>query len=206
MNLSMEIYTDGSVLNDRSAGYGIYAPNPEYRESIHTFESNNIFYVESMAILRAVTIAAAERPNKVGIFSDSFSTVNALNSPDLDAWIPGYKNIPGNEMADRLAGLEARSSEYPLEQLSPPWIGDFIDDFKNTIKQEANDFIEKEFTHKGIKYRANTSELASKPWFKDLGIIDRNVITLMARLLPHMHNEASKEETQHNRHLSMWMA
>ncbi|EFN86716.1 hypothetical protein EAI_15461, partial [Harpegnathos saltator] len=76
--LSAEVYTDGSVLENRNAGFGVYIPSPEFRISIHTFDSGSIFCVEALAILRAVNTFTEENLTKTSIFINSLSTISTL--------------------------------------------------------------------------------------------------------------------------------
>ncbi|EFN78049.1 hypothetical protein EAI_01856, partial [Harpegnathos saltator] len=76
--LSAEVYTDGSVLENRNAGFGVYIPSPEFHISIHTFNSGSIFCVEAMAIFRAVNTITEKNFTKTDIFTDSLSTISTL--------------------------------------------------------------------------------------------------------------------------------
>ncbi|EFN88665.1 hypothetical protein EAI_15637, partial [Harpegnathos saltator] len=92
---------------------------------------------EAVAILRAVNTITEENLTKIGIFTDFLSTISTLDSNDPEGkasgiilvvkfalwkafikgldislfWTSGHKGILGNEIADGLAGLGARSTE-----------------------------------------------------------------------------------------------
>lgn len=74
LNLSLVLYTDGSVLRDRS----VFSEEPEIRESIPVHNSSNISLVEALAILRAIKIASKLGFPRVGILSDSRSVLKNI--------------------------------------------------------------------------------------------------------------------------------
>ncbi|XP_032675526.1 uncharacterized protein LOC116846151 [Odontomachus brunneus] len=205
-NLNCIIYTDGSVMPDGKAGFGIFSPTHNIKASVPCSHSRVIMHVEAEAIIYAIDLAIELRSNKVGILSDSrsiISNVSNLNiskrtsylchkirdklisASQLDIhitliWIPGHCGFIGNETADQLAKSAAFSSHDTCH--TNIYCGDFIANIKHDFQKLAHAYLEEQFKYKGRRYRKNIPNLSNSPWYKQYKFSKRDAISLIARI------------------------
>jgi len=137
------IYTDGSKSGDRVAS-AVIARNSA--KTVRLPNKASIFRAELYAITQAMDLIRRSKDTKFIIFSDSMSSLEALNSFKIEldlvlriikdytnltnagktiefCWIPSHVNIPGNERADTAAkaalGLTVSSMKLPACELIP---------------------------------------------------------------------------------------
>ncbi len=137
------LYTDGSKMGDRTASAVV---SRHTTRSIRLPNSSSIFRAELYAITLALGLIRRSQETNFIIFSDSMSSLEALNSfkVDLDivlqiikdytyltnigktivlCWIPSHVNIPGNERADVAAksalSLPITHMKLPANDLIP---------------------------------------------------------------------------------------
>ena len=142
----MHVFTDGSKMPGKTGYAVIFARSNGSIDSIKQRLPNscNIFEAEAYAIQRALneTSKKVENGSSVSIYTDSKSvlqaivshgkSIAAITSIQMTAfeltksfniqftWIPGHRNIEGNEMADR-AAKEAASSQEEPQQAQTSW-------------------------------------------------------------------------------------
>ena len=132
----IQVFTDGSVKSlsaaeglrgETRSGCAVFSADFHFKVRLPNFSP--IFTCELYAIFLAVNFAAS-KPGKYIIFTDSLSSIHALESPHLSKhhliiktamilknhfdkiviqWIPSHMGIHGNEMADLLAGESLES-------------------------------------------------------------------------------------------------
>lgn len=130
-------YTDGSKTKE-GTGSGVFGPRTKYSEPLGEYPS--IFQAEMHAIERCASINLEKEQvgREIAILSDSQAAIRALSSYTFTSklawdcntrlnelgsrnkvtiyWVPGHKDIYGNEMADELA---RRGSCTPLTGPAP---------------------------------------------------------------------------------------
>jgi len=132
------IYTDGSKM-ERGVGAGVYSDTLGVAESYRLPGKSSIFQAEVLAILKACEIANTNphTGRQVAIATDSQAAIRALVSSTVSSklvnecrdklegaganhritllWVPGHRDIEGNEKADELAkrgsGLDSSTEE-----------------------------------------------------------------------------------------------
>jgi ribonuclease HI len=130
-------YTDGSKMK-QGTGAGVFGPGTKYTEIMGNFP--NICQAEMHAIERcaAINLKRGYVNRKIAILSDSQAAIRALSAYTVTSklawdcitrlnelgsrnqvtiyWVPGHRNIYGNEVADELA---RKGSEQPFTGPEP---------------------------------------------------------------------------------------
>lgn len=120
------IYTDGSKMSE-GTGAGVYSSYWGFSESYRLPDECSVFQAELTAVFQAaLLVAVSDESNKdITIYTDSQAAIKALESPVTNSklvqlckdklkeisgrhrvilcWVPGHRDIPGNERADELA-------------------------------------------------------------------------------------------------------
>ena len=140
------VYTDGSVLNGKNVGCGIYIVIPNevsYKVSHRLNDFSTIFQAEVTALKMAAELLTQEErsENTINFYSDSLSALQALNSLIIKSdtvkscmnslnnlgrvnkvtvrWVKAHINIEGNEIADSLAKQGAQAGAGTIINLLP---------------------------------------------------------------------------------------
>ena len=143
---TIRVYTDGSKTDDGVGSGWFYSINEEeFRGNAKLPKYCTIFQAEAIAIERAIK-EIQTHPNerlvcfsKIHIFTDSWSVLTALNNLSISnsieirnlhqlikestkeiwlQWIPGHRDISGNEEADKIA-KSATTSDLLIENAIP---------------------------------------------------------------------------------------
>ena len=143
----LQIYTDGSKVEEKSAAAAVVRSHTRVPTSCRLPDHCSIYTAELKAIILALKhVYNIEDSNKFLILSDSLSALQALKNLKTDhpflaciheilstlrkknkqivfMWIPGHVNIRGNETADRLAKMalekDPLKSDVPFTDLKP---------------------------------------------------------------------------------------
>ena len=140
------VYTDGSVLNGKNVGCGIYIVIPNegsYKVSHRLNDFSTIFQAEVSALKIAADLLTQEErtENTINFYSDSLSSLHALSSLIIKSatvkscmnslnrlgrvnkvtvrWVKAHINIEGNEIADALAKQGAQAGAGQIINLLP---------------------------------------------------------------------------------------
>ncbi|KAK2711293.1 hypothetical protein QYM36_012469 [Artemia franciscana] len=143
----LKVYTDGSK-NNEVVGAAFVIPILNKTEPFKLDPSQSIFEAELVAIMKAGSylMSISSEKNKILICSDSKSAIEELQSPKQTSreitttqlvmdklatstntsvtimWVPGHKNIRGNEEAD-IAAKKAIVAGLPINGTTPKIIG-----------------------------------------------------------------------------------
>ena len=139
------IYTDGSKCLDRT-GCAIYAPINNIRRRHRLPENASVYTAELQAIKLAVELAGTRPESKFIIFTDSLSSISALQGRNYEhpflidilenytqlnhtgkslviVWVPSHCGIPGNEIVDTMAKealyLDVSLARIPFTDFKP---------------------------------------------------------------------------------------
>ena len=144
-NETIQIFTDGSKSEEGvGGGWFFEIDEQKYHEQIKLPEYCSIFQAEAMAIQQSISTITQHIPRmginckKIHIFSDSWSVLTAMNNYSLSQnydirtlgetiraskfniclqWIPGHKDIDGNEEADKIAKKAAKNEEIKVMKM-----------------------------------------------------------------------------------------
>jgi ribonuclease HI len=130
------IFTDASKLPSGETAAAIFVPSTTHAHSVRVKNTVSVHSAEVAAVQLAVDWLLQQQAMPATIFTDSLSTISALQSPDsgtksallskllvsldkLDtmptlAWIPGHVGIRGNDIADRTAKSGTAASTVEL--------------------------------------------------------------------------------------------
>lgn len=124
-SFDIALYTDGSKM-ECGVGAGMFSGTLDISESYRLPDGASVFQAEVLAILKACSLLeSAQMPmQNIAIFTDSQAAIKALGSVIISfklvrdcreklvsvgnrcsvtlLWVPGHRNIPGNEKADVL--------------------------------------------------------------------------------------------------------
>lgn len=137
------LFTDGSKM-DCGVGAGVYSKSPNIALSYRLPDTSSVFQAEMLAIWKACMLVRNDPSPKqrVAIVTDSQAAILALKSATISSklvaacsvelayissqfvvtllWVPGHRNIEGNEMADELARRGSSSDVLFAEEVDPP--------------------------------------------------------------------------------------
>ncbi|XP_049315628.1 uncharacterized protein LOC125779110 isoform X2 [Bactrocera dorsalis] len=154
------VYTDGSKM-DCGVGTGVFSADLGISLSIRLPNSASIFQAEVLGIEKACEVLLENHGNihKATIFTDSQAALLPLSSPMTNSsivhnckralssikdklqlnliWVPGYRNIFGNEKADELAKAGAFLNESEAELIPSP-LGTIKGEINRQFQQIAN--------------------------------------------------------------------
>lgn len=196
------IYTDGSVNKECKTGIGIFIPSINLQVSCKLPDNLLIKSAELAAINSAVDIIESKHLCNALILTDSMAAINDIKTKQchylsrliiekLDklknknvsiifCWIPGHKEIRGNEMADFLA-KNAINQTFTIDvQMT---LQEKFTQIDNYVEEKWKIFWRSSTT--GLSYRSTFKELFKKPIRQ---ILPRYKETCITRLrLQHCH-------------------
>lgn len=149
----LQLFTDGSYRKTEGSGSAFVFQNIIKKFKLHPINSN--YTAELIALLMALKYIENHNLNKIIIFTDSYSTIQAIKSKSTNespftteikeilqanasikiAWIPGHSNILGNETADE-AAKDAATNGRNVDLISP---NDLINHFTNKTFAKWNE-------------------------------------------------------------------
>ena len=177
------LYTDGSK-DDVGVGYAVYGNNIKVQASLNNKAS--VFTAELLAIKSALISVRKNHLNEVTIFSDSLSSINAINSYTSKhkivneirfvlhemklqkisvtlCWIPSHIGLEGNEKADMYAkeakGRPASTELIPVE--------DYIRYSKSMVKEKWTNYWRENYHDDRSKELKDTVDLWPSSYQKD---------------------------------------
>ena len=171
---SIHIFTDGSRTEDKKVSSAFYVPSQNLLQSYRLTDKNSIYTAELVAILKSVQWIENAQPGKYVIFSDSLSSLVALDSqyssssrPNLlleicsvlnqvnkktlveFAWIPSHVGIRGNEVADGLA--KTATDRLFVDEVINQELKDACNNIKNYIMYKWQEYYDDVIT--GTSYK-----------------------------------------------------
>lgn len=179
------IFTDGSK-NDREVGSAYYHSNSNNCKLIKLQSDSSIFTAELIAIKEAMLYCLEYSDNKFVLFTDSKSSVEALQNIKMTAksnyilyeildinmhlvmvnkevtivWLRGHAGIVQNEEVDKMAKRAAKEGQQV--EIKLPYT-DFNRRIKHQLKIAWQSDYEKSTT--GTKYKSIQCKIPSRPWF-----------------------------------------
>ncbi|XP_018364089.1 PREDICTED: RNA-directed DNA polymerase from mobile element jockey-like [Trachymyrmex cornetzi] len=206
---AISIYTDGSKEPDSAVGARVYSPDLNISIKHKLPSETSIFSAELWALYQAVLLARDCGSNKVVIFSDSKSALDAVSNHHYIQnnyivyyikqnillamqqgititlfWIPSHVGIPGNEKADetaKSASLTGLSTAFriPYEELYAV--------SKERLHCRFTEYLNSSAGYKDALNHEYFPRTSSKPWFNDLSW-SRNEIVMINRLRSNHYN------------------
>lgn len=137
------LYTDGSKM-DCGVGAGVFSESNNISKKYRLPDTSSVFQAEVLAIWKACKLSREDNSSRrsITVATDSQAAILALNSASISSklvlkcekelallsseidvtllWVPGHRNIHGNEMADELARGGASMDIAQAEQVDPP--------------------------------------------------------------------------------------
>ncbi|XP_058789072.1 uncharacterized protein LOC131663037 [Phymastichus coffea] len=195
------IFTDGSKLdeNDKSfVGFASWSKAPEFCISKRILDSASIFTAECSALITVIQRIIEIGHGNYTIFSDSESALKAINSDRCDSpliidlkcklayahivnidiklvRIPAHVGVQGNEIVDSLA-KDAAKNGVLLDNPIP--VSDFFSKYKKEYKKENENLALQLSSTKGTFYFKNFYRDQAKPWFFDLGLPRKAIVSI----------------------------
>ncbi|KAL6418505.1 hypothetical protein ACFW04_012052 [Cataglyphis niger] len=197
---STVFYTDGSkIKNDSYVGSACYFPASEIQLMHKISHCASIFSAEAWAIYNALLLIIDINTSKASIISDSMSVLKALQESSirqnnylipfiktkLEAackqkiriqfiWVPSYRGICGNEIADKLARRAIKEDLFfvPKEKL------DF--DFDKYLEHWAK--------FEGISFFERIYQKNKKPWYYTEKNFRYYIIVIVSRISSNHYN------------------
>uniref|UniRef100_A0ABD2WLB7 RNase H type-1 domain-containing protein n=1 Tax=Trichogramma kaykai TaxID=54128 RepID=A0ABD2WLB7_9HYME len=199
---SIYIFTDGSKMSDNDnhsyVGMAAWSSTLDYCFSYKISDSASIFTAECSALIFTIDKIIEKRVGNYIIFSDSESALKALNSFSSESpliymirhklqlasqynininlvWIPSHVGIQGNDNVDLLAKTAAKNG--PFLDIPIP-ASDLVSGFKHECNEENEQVCLDLSNSKGSFYFDNFYTKKQKPWFAELGLSRKAIVSM----------------------------
>ncbi|XP_018373152.1 PREDICTED: RNA-directed DNA polymerase from mobile element jockey-like [Trachymyrmex cornetzi] len=207
---AITFYTDGSKLDERGcAGAASYSPELGVSFRYKLTPDTTVFTAEAWAIYQTLLLIQDVGYSKAIIFSDSKSVLESINSSkiinrnyvihwikrllrffsvrDIDvslSWIPAYRGIPDNEIADGAA--KEATEEGGRDNFKLP-SSDLVLVADRNARERFIGYFEEASLNIGTQFARFYSEHYGKTWFYHMSL-RRQEIVLINRLRANHYN------------------
>ncbi|KZC13179.1 hypothetical protein WN55_05512 [Dufourea novaeangliae] len=199
-----------------SVGSACICPELNINKKRSINHSASVFTAECIALNDAFDITLEHQGHRFLIFSDSLSTLQALQSPKIDVkinsyildikkkynqfhcnsnnrsinlyWIPSHTGIQGNEDVDQAAKSATYSDSIAIPHI--PYT-DLYEKIKKRAKLKTNEILKNQGLTKGKKYFQKFYNGNSTPWFAHKNLSREFIVTINRIRADHYNLAAS---------------